>query len=206
MICRILLSEHDDGVIRKVLADKPDEQTEALENWLKILPPTVEACGRDSVFAQKLDNVARKIHGVWHQQNYAKISKAQEENNMEEAKKLASKPAYREWDDLTEEQKDANRFAADHFKIKVRSIGLDPGSTGLARQWARLDEEQIELLSRMEHERWSAPLWLSGWNTGVVRDEMNRLHPDLIPYDDLSEGTKGYDRDQVKAVAEYLKP
>jgi hypothetical protein len=68
-----------------------------------------------------------------------------------------------------------------------------------------LDEEQIELLSRMEHERWSAPLWISGWNTGVKRDEMNRLHPDLIPYDDLSEGTKGYDRDQVKAVAEYLK-
>ena len=204
-MCRVLFSEREGGVIRKVLTDKPDELTEALGIWLKITPPTVEACGRDSVFAQKLDDVARKIHEVWYKQNSGKISKAQKEKNMEEAKKLASKPAYKEWDDLTEEQKDANRFAADHLKIKVRSLGLDPGSTGLAEQWAELDEEQIELLSRMEHERWSAPLWISGWNTGVKRDEMNRLHPDLIPYDDLSEGTKGYDRDQVKAVAEYLK-
>jgi len=205
-MCRVLLSERDDGVIRNVLADKPDDQTEALESWLKIIPPTVEACGRDSVFAQKQDDVASKIHKVWYQQNSEKINKAQNEKNLEEAKKLAAKPTFKDWDDLTEEQKDANRFAADHLKIKVRSLGFDPASPRLAGEWAKLDDTQIEILSRMEHERWSAPLWLSGWTKGTHRDELNRLHPDLIPYDDLSEGTKGYDRDQVRAVASYLTP
>ena len=205
-MCRVLLSERDDGVIRKVLADNADEQSESLESWIKILPPTVEACGRDSVFAQKLDDVARRIHEVWYRQNTDNIQAARKENDLEAAKKLAEKTTYKQWDDLTEEQKDVNRFAADHLKIKVRALGLDPESPSLEEQWAALDATEIEFLSRMEHERWCAPLWLAGWNAGSKRDEALRLHSDLIPYDDLSEGTKGYDRDQVKAVASYLKP
>ncbi len=205
-MCRVLFSEREGGVIRKVLTDMPDERSEALEKWLKIIPPTVEACGRDSVFAQKLDDVAKRIHKVWYKLNAEKIEKARTENDLEAAKKLANKDSFKQWDDLTEEQKDVNRFAADHLKIKVRALGLDPESPSLAQQWAALDAMQIELLSRMEHERWCAPLWLAGWNTGSKRDDTQRLHTDLIPYDDLSEGTKGYDRDQVKAVAEYLKP
>ena len=33
-----------------------------------------------------------------------------------------------------------------------------------------------------------------GWKYGVQRDDKEKLHPDLIPYDELSDGEKEYDR------------
>ena len=59
------------------------------------------------------------------------------------------------------------------------------------------------MLSRMEHERWAAPLWLNGYRPGT-RDDAAHTHPNLVPFDELDQSTKDYDTEQVKMAAEYL--
>ena len=36
-----------------------------------------------------------------------------------------------------------------------------------------------------------------GWSYGPERDDQKKTHPDLLPYDQLSESEKGYDRTSV---------
>ncbi len=39
----------------------------------------------------------------------------------------------------------------------------------------------------MEHARWRAERWLAGWSYANIpqQDEDRKLHPDLLPYDEL---------------------
>ena len=67
-----------------------------------------------------------------------------------------------------------------------------------------IDEEQMEILAAMEHRRWAAVKWMTGWEKGP-RDDAGKKHPDLVPYDDLDEPTKQYDRDQVKGIIALVK-
>ena len=104
--------------------------------------------------------------------------------------------------ELTEQQKDINRTAADHVEVKIRAVGLDPAQSDLFEAWRNLTAEQLDMLSRMEHERWSAPLWINGYTAGVRNDAL-RKHPNLIPYDELDADTQAYDTDQVKIAGVY---
>ncbi len=56
-----------------------------------------------------------------------------------------------------------------------------------------------ELIAENCHEVWSMGRIAQGWRWGPVRDNARKLHPDLIPYGDLTEETKQYDRDTAFA-------
>ena len=51
-----------------------------------------------------------------------------------------------------------------------------------------------EALARNTHEVWSENRIKDGWKYGERRDDEARLHPCLVPYDELSEEEKEYDR------------
>lgn len=51
-----------------------------------------------------------------------------------------------------------------------------------------------EALARNTHEVWAENRIKDGWKYGDVRDDEKRCHPCLIPYDELSEEEKEYDR------------
>jgi hypothetical protein len=203
---RVLLDARDDSVVRDLLAEIPKDGCTPLSRWIHFIPSHRDACGGQAVFGESLDTVARKVHEAWYNDNAVAIRKAESGGDHAQAKKLRSKPAFRAWSELSEEQKDASRFAADHAKVKIRAAGLIPANfKDLRETWEQLDLEQLETLSRMEHERWCAPLWLSGWQCGS-RDDARRTHNNLVPYDELDEATKDYDRSQVRKAAEYLQP
>lgn len=52
-----------------------------------------------------------------------------------------------------------------------------------------------ELLSHNAHEVWAQGRIEQGWRWGTARDNDAKLHPDLIPYEALTEQDKQYDRD-----------
>lgn len=54
--------------------------------------------------------------------------------------------------------------------------------------------ELCELLSRNTHEVWSESRINDGWSYGKNRDDAKKQHPCLIPYDELPESEKEYDR------------
>ena len=51
-----------------------------------------------------------------------------------------------------------------------------------------------EELAKNVHEVWSAGRIAEGWTYGSVRNDERREHPCLLPYEQLPEGEKEYDR------------
>ena len=52
-----------------------------------------------------------------------------------------------------------------------------------------------ERLAENTHDVWAARRLAEGWTYGPTRDDAAKKHPDLVPYADLSETEKQYDRD-----------
>ena len=67
-----------------------------------------------------------------------------------------------------------------------------------------LQQDQLELLARMEHDRWWADRVLDGWTLNALRDNKRKHHPNLVPYDELTEPIKQLDRDSVLQMLEIL--
>ncbi len=51
-----------------------------------------------------------------------------------------------------------------------------------------------EKIAKNTHEVWSAGRIADGWTWGPKRDDQLKQHPCLVPYEDLSEEEKEYDR------------
>lgn len=52
-----------------------------------------------------------------------------------------------------------------------------------------------EAIAENTHEVWSAGRIREGWTYGPERDDKLKKHPDLIPYSELPDGEKQYDRE-----------
>jgi RyR domain len=63
-------------------------------------------------------------------------------------------------------------------------------------------EELVERLAQNNHDHWARKRIDEGWRYGIKRDDSEKKHPDLLPYDQLPESEKEYDR---KTVVEALK-
>ena len=51
-----------------------------------------------------------------------------------------------------------------------------------------------EQLAENVHEVWSAGRIAEGWQRGEQRDDARKLHPCLVPYSQLKDSEKEYDR------------
>ena len=63
-------------------------------------------------------------------------------------------------------------------------------------------EELVEGLAENNHDHWARKRINEGWRYGIKRDDDAKEHPDLVPYDQLPESEKEYDR---QTVSEALK-
>jgi ryanodine receptor 2 len=68
---------------------------------------------------------------------------------------------------------------------------------------AELDE-LIERLSENVHETWARKRMDQGWTFGEQRNDELRQHPCLVPYDELSEEEKAYDRDTAISTLKFI--
>jgi hypothetical protein len=51
-----------------------------------------------------------------------------------------------------------------------------------------------ELLAKNAHDIWARQRLAEGWRYGPNRNDARKEHPDLIPYEELPESEKEYDR------------
>ncbi|WP_425072054.1 RyR domain-containing protein [Sagittula sp. S175] len=106
------------------------------------------------------------------------------------------------WEDLDETFRNANRRAADHSKTKLEALGLSGklNDGPRAGDLEALVRDNLEPLARAEHDSWSIDRLMGGWRYGPDRDDTARLHPSLVPYDDLDGYQKDLDRWQVQQL------
>jgi hypothetical protein len=65
--------------------------------------------------------------------------------------------------------------------------------------------ELTELLARNTHEVWAQQRLAEGWRYGVARNDTEKLHPCLVPYEELSETEKKYDRNTAMETLKVIR-
>lgn len=74
-------------------------------------------------------------------------------------------------------------------------------------QSVKLPEELLPLVEEMAknvHEVWSQNRINDGWTYGPVRDDDRKTHPCLVPYEDLPESEKAYDRATSQETLKFI--
>lgn len=195
---RLLLPGAAESATRRLV-----ETNAELRERIAFLPSPTSTCGYEAVVGESLDRTARAIHENWLAETRRQIEAARAAGDEALARRHEAKATFKVWGELSEEQKGASRSQADHIPFKLRAVGLNP-ATATAADWARLSAAEIETLARMEHARWAAYYWMTGWTLAPERDDARKQHPNLVGYNELDEATKDYDRAAVRNVGIYL--
>jgi len=114
-------------------------------------------------------------------------------------------PAIRPWQDLPDDLRQSNYEQAQHTGSKLRAIScavtslLDWDAPPFA-----LFGEEVELLARMEHERFLQERKAAGWRLGHPKDLARKRSPALVPWDQLSEEEREFNRCLIRQLPNHL--
>lgn len=154
-----------------------------------------ETINMKSIIKEDIDKQAMLVH-----QSYMLIEEDNNDDKIKELKKLT----HHDWEKLTERTKNANRNQADHIEFKLRAAGC------IAKKEQNIDvdklynfnndKKMLELLAEIEHRRWNAGQLLSGWTYGKKRNDQLQIHDNIIPYNDLTDPVKQYDRNAITNI------
>ena len=70
-----------------------------------------------------------------------------------------------------------------------------------------LSDELLQLIeqsARNVHEKWAQGRINEGWTYGPERDDQKRQTPCLVPYEELSDEEKAYDRNTALATLKFI--
>lgn len=62
-----------------------------------------------------------------------------------------------------------------------------------------------EALAKNVHEVWAQTRISQGWTYGATRDDKKKHHPCLVPYEDLPESEKVYDRNSAMETLRVIR-
>ena len=64
--------------------------------------------------------------------------------------------------------------------------------------------ELVEMMAKNVHEVWAQSRISQGWTYGPERNDALKHHPCLVPYEDLPEVEKAYDRDTALGTLKLI--
>ena len=95
-----------------------------------------------------------------------------------------------QWKDLSDFTRRSNMAASDHLLVKLRLLGEDSVSEeACERAWERFsnaNDKERERFRRIEHARWQRFHFMHGWQYSAQRNNEERMHPLLVPFEKLS--------------------
>lgn len=119
----------------------------------------------------------------------------------------AQNESMRPWEDLPDSLKDSNRRFAEAVGPMIGTLGgvIRPLTQAPVLHDLDLPASLLERLAQDEHQRWVREREQDGWKpTRGAKDPAKKLHPLLIPWDDLPEKEKEKDRDVFRALPRML--
>ena len=86
------------------------------------------------------------------------------------------------------------------MKKKYKPQPIDTSDVILPGNLMALAEE----LAKNVHEVWAKSRMEQGWTFGEERNDENKKHPFLVPYEELSEEEKDYDRNTSQETIKLI--
>lgn len=168
---------------------QPDGARSALHSFGSI----ADSCSSAIVIGEQQDRMARTVHA-----GYVQLKKDRGGTPATDAS-MAS------WDNLSDDLRESNRQQTEHLDIKLRTVGCRrrPLKEEEKADFA-FTETEIELLAKVEHNRWNAERSLAGWVFGEEKSIPGKISPYIRPWAELSEEIKEYDRDTIRNIPAIL--
>jgi len=143
----------------------------------------------DAFFSEKIEHLAQDIHKV------DKTLKRNVETNSE---------CMLSWKDLSEEMKNSYCDQAKHLPNALYKVNYDTISVKEKPDIVEFTEWELNTLAAYEHKRWSLQKKESGWKYGDIKDDIEKTHPSLVPWDVLPPDKKKKLIQSVNSWAEIL--
>lgn len=179
------------------------DETEELDAYLQAFGAHQVTATRARIIDGSLDQGAAIAH-----EHYNKGLSKHEPMSMRELQS-----AMKDWSDVLETYRAANRAVADSAMTKLWDAGWRPAEKGEKGDTApSIPAGMLEKMARAEHDRWVAERLLSGWRPtaeGEARDNDLMAHDKLAPWEALSEDDRYNDVVQVRAgldIARLMRP
>ena len=116
---------------------------------------------------------------------------------------------YRTFDEQPEDLKESCRDQARQMRDKLESLDFDIVAWDECPEELRvkaLSARQVEHLAEREHERWVEERTRAGWTYAPGDKDVDaKTSPYLVPWDELDEDIKEYDRDPVRETIGVLQ-
>ena len=111
----------------------------------------------------------------------------------------------KQYDELDDEIKNDNKRIFDTIPKKLSAIRCKIVTKSMVEdQQFNFNEEELNLLARMEHERWCRDKEANGWRYGDSRDDNKKIHNLLTSWENLSTDIKDQNRKMINRIPDIL--
>lgn len=118
---------------------------------------------------------------------------------------LENDKAMTDWANLKQDLSDSNYQQADSYISVLDYIGCSIHEVkNRPVSIMTFTDKEIELMAQLEHARWNIERLLKGWKHGPQKDVDKKISPYLIPWNELTEEIKDYDRNAMRKIPEIL--
>ncbi len=158
------------------------------------------------VFLESLNDGRYESHPRPLLENIVEIAKGiHADYNRNRLEEHPDKPLeYPTWESLTQDLQYSNMRQAMCIVDKLQAIGchISSNPTGKVNEFTR---DEIEAMSMIEHDRWWDERSNNGWVYGPKKDVKNRISPYMVPWEELSDEIREYDRQAVRNMIPILE-
>jgi len=164
---------------------------------------------RGWIDSEKVRNIIKKYYDIGAAGTHELVARAIHEEYIEQEKKAGvtpeSNPSMRPWDELPHRLKESNLRQVDDIWKTLSMIHCTIGMSISGREplFAFTDNE-VEFLAEKEHEQWVNERLKKGWVYGRDRDDQQKIHDCIIPWEQLPEAQRQKDRNAVRALPGVL--
>ena len=106
--------------------------------------------------------------------------------------------------ELSEDIKESNRNNVRDIPNKLTMVGYVMVPARSNEPPFDFPGSDLELLARLEHERWMREKLEAGWSHAAVTDKAAKLHQALVDWEQLPESEKEKDREMVRGIPRIL--
>jgi hypothetical protein len=155
-----------------------------------------ETCDAELLFGGFTESLAQMLHT-----RFLATREAQGWRHGPRDQARRASPAILPWTELPDRFKDSSRDQAAHTAAKLARVGCELAElTDWDATTFTFSDDELDLLARMEHDRWSAYERRTGSRLPWRRTQ----HADLVPWEELSEEERDVDRAFVRSLPPLL--